>query len=212
MPKRKRHPVPVVGITGIIGSGKTILAKVFAKNGGFVIDADKVGREVLENDPDVINRVVKLFGEEILEKGEKISRKKVADFVFSSNYYLKKFNAIIHPPMIKLIKSKIKEVLNQSIFSMIVVDAALIFETGIEDRFDYVVTVYASVEHIIERLTSHRKITETEIKRRIKSQIPQTDKINKSRYTIENNGTRKDFEKRAEELFNKICSDFKSKN
>ena len=66
--------VPVVGITGIIGSGKTALAKLFAGCGAFIIDADEIGREVLENDKNVFTKVVEHFGGNILENDTTANR------------------------------------------------------------------------------------------------------------------------------------------
>ena len=200
--------VPVVGITGIIGSGKTVLAKLFADCGAFIIDADEIGREVLENDKDVFTRVVEHFGGSILENETTVNRKKVAEIVFSSEEHLRKLNNILHPPMIKLIKEKVKSALIQNKYPMIVVDAALIFEAGVEKRFDYIVTVSASIENIIKRLSEQKGMPEKDIRQRMKSQISQKEKINKAHYIIENNGTFEEFTERGRNLFREICNSF----
>lgn len=200
--------VPVVGITGIIGSGKTALAKLFAGCGAFIIDADEIGREVLENDKNVFTKVVEHFGGNILENDTTVNRKKVAEIVFSSGEHLRKLNDIIHPPMIKLIKEKVKSALIQNKYPMIAVDAALIFEAGVEKRFDYIVTVSASIENIIKRLSEQKGMPEKDIRQRMKSQISQKEKINKAHYIIENNGTFEEFTERGKNLFREICDSF----
>ena len=200
--------VPVVGITGIIGSGKTALAKLFAGCGAFIIDADEIGREVLENDKNVFTKVVEHFGGNILENDTTVNRKKVAEIVFSCEEHLRKLNDIIHPPMIKLIKEKVKSALIQNKYPMIAVDAALIFEAGVEKRFDYIVTVSASIENIIKRLSEQKGMPEKDIRQRMKSQISQKEKINKAHYIIENNGTFEEFTERGKNLFREICDSF----
>ena len=202
------QPVPVVGITGIIGSGKTLLAKLFGDCGAFIIDADKIGREVLENNSDVFTRVVEHFGGSILENDMTINRKKVAEIVFASEDHLRKLNAIIHPPMIKLIEDKVRDIVILNKYPMVVVDAALIFEAGVEQRFDYIITVSASIENIIKRLSEQKGMPEMDVRLRMKSQISQEEKIDKAHFIIENNSTIEEFAERGRNLFQEICDSF----
>ena len=144
----------------------------------------------------------------ILENETTVNRKKAAEIVFSSEEELRKLNDIIHPPMIKLIKEKVKSALIQNKYPMIVVDAALIFEAGVEKRFDYIVTVSASIENIIKRLSEQKGMPEKDIRQRMTSQISQKEKINKAHYIIENNGTFEEFTERGRNLFREICNSF----
>lgn len=209
MSHKNKHLIPVVGITGVIGSGKTILAKLFRDNGAFIIDADEVGREVLEKNRSVFTQVVEQFGKDILENETKVSRKKVAEIVFSSDEQVQKLNTIIHPPMIQLIEKRINNAVIDKKYPMIVVDAALIFEACVQDRFDYIITVHASGENILKRLTERKGMSATDIQRRMKSQISQEEKIKKSHYAIENNGTIEEFKRQGGKLFQEVYEDFR---
>ena len=115
---------------------------------------------------------------------------------------------VIHPPMITLIENKVKDVVHSGKYPMVVVDAALIFEARVEDRFDYIVTVHAEPDTIIKRLHEQKKIPDMEIRRRIMSQIPQHEKIRKANYCIDNNGTMQEFEINGKKLFREMCDSY----
>ena len=206
---KKKHPVPLVGITGGIGSGKSLLAEMFKEFGAFVIDADKIGKEVLEKDKKVFTEVLKHFGENVLENDKKIDRKELAEIVFTNHEKLKKLNSIIHPPMIRLIEKRMKNEFKLNRSPMVVVDAALIFEAKVENKFDYIVNLYSNFENQIKRLSTRDGMSVEEIKKRMKSQISTEVKKSKSHYNIENNGTIEDLKKCGNDIFNKILEDFK---
>jgi dephospho-CoA kinase len=206
--KKKIHPIPLVGITGGIGSGKTSLAEIFKILGAVVIDADKVGKKVLENNKNVFKKIINEFGKDVIEKENKISRKKLASIVFNDREKLDKLNSIIHPPMIKLIKEEISKEFKLKRNPMIVVDAALIYEAKMEDKFDYIINVCADVKNRMKRTALKNKISKKEVERRINSQILEEIKIKKSHYNIENNGTIEELKINGEVIFNKILKDF----
>jgi len=197
-----------VGITGGIGSGKTSLAEIFKILGAVVIDADKVGKKVLENNKNVFKKIINEFGKDVIEKENKISRKKLASIVFNYREKLDKLNSIIHPPMIKLIKEEISKEFKLKRSPMIVVDAALIYEAKMEDKFDYIINVCADVKNRMKRTALKNKISKKEVERRINSQILEEIKIKKSHYNIENNGTIEELKINGEVIFNKILKDF----
>ena len=206
---KKKHPLPLVGITGGIGSGKSLLAEMFKKFGAFVIDADKIGKEVLEKDKKVFIEILKHFGENVLENDKKIDRKKLAEVVFTNHERLKELNSIIHPPMIRLIEKRMRNEFKLNRSPMVVVDAALIFEAKVENRFDYIINLYSDFENQIKRLSTRDGMSVEEIKKRMKSQISTEVKKSKSHYNIENNGTVEDLKKCGNTIFNKILEDFK---
>ena len=206
--KKKGRPVPLVGITGGIGSGKSFLSDMFKQLGAFVVDADKIGKEVLEQDENVLKNVVKQFGNSIINGNNKIDRKMLAKMVFGDTKELEKLNAIIHPPMIRNIEGKIKDELKTKRSPMIVVDAALIFEAKVENKFDFIVNVHSNIENQIKRLSRRNKMSKKEVLKRMESQISPETKKNKSDYNIENNGTEKELKIKAGILYKEILTDF----
>lgn len=206
--KKKKHPIPLVGITGGIGSGKSTLSEIFKSQGATLINADNVGKQVLDNNRVVFKKIIEEFGGDVLGRESKISRKRLADLVFDDREKLDILDSIIHPPMIRLIKGKINEEFRRKKSSMIVVDAALIYEAKLEDKFDYIINVYANVKNRMKRISLKNGISRNEIKNRINSQIPEKIKIQKSHYNVENNGTMEELKINGGIIFNKILKDY----
>ncbi|RKY83168.1 dephospho-CoA kinase, partial [candidate division KSB1 bacterium] len=177
----RRFRAPVVGLTGGIGCGQSSVAKFFKSFGAKVLNADNIGNQLLliEN---VKKNIVRRFGKEILNKEGEIDRKILGAVVFSNNRALRKLNAILHPAMIKKICEEVAQNLKSKKYKMIVVDAALLFETGIDYKFDYIVTVFSDLKKRVERIKRRDNLSDSEIKNRINSQIPVEYKVEKSDY------------------------------
>ena len=201
--KGHRSRALIVGITGGTGAGKSIVSQIFNNLGAYIIDADAVGREILENDPKVIGQVIETFGKSILNPNEKISRKVLGNIVFNDSAKLTLLNSIIHPPMILAIKREVVHVLRSRRYSIVAVDAALIFETGVESYFDFIIAVVAENDKRIDRL-QQRGLSRKNALTRIHSQIPQEEKSLKTHIMLENNGTIQELEEKATGLYKKI--------
>lgn len=133
----------VIGITGIIGTGKSQASKYLAEKYNFqIIDVDQVAHELLENDQAVNAAVKEEFGT--------INRKKLAEIVFKNNEKLQKLNKLIHPPMFKRIKKILTEF--KSLNKNIVIDAALLYQIGLDIFCDKIIVLKSSIDTIFERL------------------------------------------------------------
>ncbi len=208
MERRKaRKRTPVIGITGGIGSGKSIVAKVFARLGSYVIDADKAGKTVLENDKDVQYNVIQAFGKDILSEDGSINRKSLGNIVFTDQSKLRILNKIIQPRLIQAVKDEISDSLRMKKYEMVTVDAAIIFEAGVESFFDYIISVVAPMQKRIAWL-KERGFSEREAQARIASQMKQEEKAARSHFVLSNDSTITELEKNAEELYAKILSMF----
>ena len=124
-----------LGITGVFGSGKTTVAKLIAKHGYKHINADEVGHKLL-NKKSIKEKIIKKFGKKILTNN-RIDRAKLKDIVFNNHNELVKLNKIIHPLIIKQIKSIIKNSKNKKI----IVDGALLIEAKCSTIFDKLIVV-----------------------------------------------------------------------
>lgn len=145
-----------VAIAGYMGSGKTTCSKIFTDAGAKVIDADLQAKIMMDSSPDIHQKLSALFGDSIFEQN-KLSYSKLGSFVFSSIQLLKRFNSIVHPPLIY----KLKELLFSSNDPIVVLDAALIPLWNIDDWFDYRIWIDASENTRLMRITRKSKTINT---------------------------------------------------
>ena len=177
----------IIGITGCPGSGKSILAAVIAEQGWVLIDADNLGREVIENDSSILNELSEAFGKDIMDSDGKLNRHLVAKRAFSNPENNQKLNKIVHPSLINRLKSRITELRTEK--TDVVVDCALIFEWGIESLFDVVVCVQAH-EHIRkERLAKRNGRSSEDIEDIFSAQLPESEKVKKADIVFANNSS-----------------------
>ncbi len=171
----------VLGLTGSIGSGKSTVARMFQELGAEIIDADKVGHSLLEK-KEVRESIVKNFGSSILDKEGKIERRKLGRIVFQDRKRLEELNSIIHP----LISSEIKRRITFSQARIIIIDAAILLETGWDSLVDKVIVVNASYETRRKRIKESSLLDSKEVEGITEAQFSQDEKIRKADFLIEN--------------------------
>jgi len=184
----------IIGLTGGIVSGKTTVAKMFKDLGAKIIDADKLGHSVIRPHKTAWIKIIKLFGEEVLKEDLlNIDRKKLGKIVFNDQRLLRKLNEITHPEIIKVIKREIDLVKNSTYKDekkrILIIDAALIYETKIDRLMDKIIVVYIDEDEQIKRLIKRDNFPYDEALQRIKSQIPIKQKVEMADYVIDNNNS-----------------------
>lgn len=177
----------VIGITGCPGSGKSVLSGFLAENGWVLIDADSAGRDVVENNPVILNKLADAFGADIIGGDGRLNRGLLASRAFENGEKTGLLNGIVHPALISDIKKKIDRLKNEG--ENTVVDCALIFEWGIENIFDVVVTVQSEEGLMKSRLMKRDKRSEEQIRGIFNAQLPQSEKIKKADIIISNNSS-----------------------
>lgn len=205
------YPIPVVAITGGIGSGKSTAATVFQRNGSLVVDADRIAKELLWSDKKLQKAVIQEFGTGICDETGIIDKKLLTNAVFQNQTTIERLNKIIHPAVIQHIRDIVKQNVYSQTYTMIVVDAALIFEACVEKDFDFIVIVVADNKKRIERTSVRDRSAESEIFRRINVQQSQQEHIEKSDFVLYNDGTAEELQYKARELFAVILKTFNSK-
>lgn len=174
-----------VAITGNIGGGKSTVAHFLQNLGIPLFSADKAGHEVLQKQ-EVIEKLQTLFGDAIFDETGALSRKNIAAIVFSDEKKLQKLNAITHPEIKAMIADWIE---NQDLTSpYLLVEAAVLFEAGFDALFDKIITVAAPEALRIERVVRRDGATPEAVLRRVRAQMPETEKIAKSDFVIVNDG------------------------
>ena len=172
-----------IGLTGGIGSGKSTVAALFEHHGIPVIDADKISHALLEPGQDAYKKVVKLFGEEILNDNKSINRNKLRDLVFSDPKNKIKLENIIHPEVYSNIVTETSKL--QTAYCIIVVP--LLVEAGFLDIVDRVLVIDADEPERIKRIAKRDGMSAQEIKKIIESQSSRQEKLKIADDIINNN-------------------------
>lgn len=176
---------PVIGITGGPASGKSLVAREFKRLGADVIDADRVAREVLAPGKEAYKEVVRAFGSGVLRPDGTIDRKALAKIVFSDPERLALLNSITHPPIIEIIKKRISVMRRSEAKGPVVVDAPLLFETGLDTEMDAVIVVRADMEEMVRRIMARDGLSRSEALSRIGAQMPVDEKARRADYVID---------------------------
>lgn len=180
----------LLGLTGGPGAGKSLAASFFEKKGAAVISADEIGKTVINERPDVLRKLTKEFGISILNDNKRLDRRKLGRLVFGNRRSMLRLNQIIHPHLLRMLKSRVNELRKRGKYDLIVVDAALIYEWGIASWFDAILVVTAGRDIRIARLV-RTGLSRSEAIKRIGSQIPQRVKAAKADYVIVNDSDKK---------------------
>jgi len=194
----------LIGITGGIASGKTEVAKVFKKKGVTILSGDEIGKDVVEKNPVLLKRLVRTFGKEILDSKKRLKRKKLGEIAFSSYSLTKKLNELIHPYLLNDLKSKIKNLKRKKYKGVVVIDAALIVEWGLEKELNYLIFVDCPKKERVKRLIQKKSYTKKEAEERIKAQLPEAEKRKHADFIIKNNNGLKELRKKTNSLWGKI--------
>ena len=179
-----------IGLTGNIASGKSMVSRFLKELGAVIIDADIVAREIVEPGSPALAEIRQEFGQQVLKQDGTLNRKYLGSIVFADVQALKILNQITHPRIRELINSKIEKYLNnQSPEGILVIDAALLIEFGIHRMVDLVWVVQVNADLQLQRVMLRDKLTESEARHRIDSQMHQSEKMKHADKVIYNNGT-----------------------
>jgi dephospho-CoA kinase len=170
-----------VGLTGGLGSGKSIVARIFEVLGVPVYYADEAAKKLYKADPVLKNEIISHFGEEAYVDGE-LNRKYISSIVFSSPEKLELLNSLVHPATIK----DAEKWLSAQTAPYAVKEAALIFESGSHRDLDHVIGVFAPESLRIKRVMNRDQVTEEEVRRRMNNQIEDRIKLKLCDFIIYN--------------------------
>ena len=193
-----------IGVTGIMGSGKSFVSGIFGKLGAEVIDADEIVHELMRPGTAVAGEIAKAFGEDVLDGGGAVDRKKLAVKVFLREPgRVSELNSIIHPEVIKAIETRLFLAEKRGVRA-VVIDAPLLIETGLNERMNYTVCVRASAEKALERLLREGKADRGDFKARMKHQLDASEKEKFADFVLDNNGAAEKTESQVREIWERI--------
>lgn len=185
---RSRESFLRVGVTGGIGSGKSTVCKLFAKLGRTVLSADEIAREVTDTHNDIKASIRKTFGDKVFFPNGNLNRQALANIVFQNQSLKKQLDAIVHPHVFTAVDLAIEQIPHSQRTPYVLIEAALIFESRMDERLDHVIVVHADEETRIERVMNRDKISRDAVLARIQSQMDPKEKKELADFVIENDG------------------------
>ena len=171
-----------LGITGCIGSGKSVVSKILRTLGIPVYDCDSEAKRVMHTNADIRRELMENFGNECYPDGKELDRRYLAGIIFDNPQALKTINAIVHPR----VKQDFEEWSIHRHCPIVAMESAIIFESGFQDTVDSIIAVYAPKETCIERAALRSGSSHEEIEKRLKNQMAPEALIQKSDYIIYN--------------------------
>ncbi len=189
------------GLTGGIASGKSTVAAMLRDLGAHIIDADKIGHEMLVSKSPAYPELVAAFGRGILDSAGRVDRRKLGPVVFSDPAKLQQLNCIVHPLIIERISQLAAQHCSQNQGAVVVVDAALIYETGIPGRFVKTIVAWCRPEQQVERLIAKTGLSREEAEQRIGSQMPAEEKRRRADFVVDCSGSLEETCRQVEDLY-----------
>lgn len=194
----------VLGVTGGIACGKSMISQFFKEMGAAVLSADELAREVLRPGEDAFNKVVAHFGKEILAADGTIDRSLLGKKIFLAPKERKELERITHPAISSLAMLRINELRQDPEFPVIIYEAPLLFEAKAEERVDLIVVVAITPERQLERLMQRDNLTKEEALQRIFAQMPLEEKISRADILVGNNATPEETKKLVHHIFEEL--------
>jgi len=183
-----------IAVTGGIGSGKSLVCRYFESAGYLIINADSIAKNIMQNDPGVIDKIKKAFGNDVYS-GNQLNKEFISKRIFSNKADLKKINSIVHPVTIQ----KINEIADNELLlkNIVFVESALIFEAKREKYFDYILLVSAPLNMRINRIIARDNLRKSEIVSRMENQLDDDEKKKKAHFVINNDSDIDDLNNKA---------------
>jgi dephospho-CoA kinase len=199
MPAEKRGVV--VGVAGLMGAGKSTVARAFEDLGAIRLDADEIGKALLKDEA-VRRRVVEAFGEEVLGADGEVDTSKLGEAAFRDGECARRLGDITRAPLIEEIKARAGRLKREA--QVIVVDAALLPEWGARAWLDFLIVVDSDEEACVRRLVENGRFAESAVRSRLACQVPRAAKKRDADLVILNDGSEQDLVVKAREAYERV--------
>ncbi|HET9529469.1 MAG TPA: dephospho-CoA kinase [Blastocatellia bacterium] len=193
-----------IGLTGSIAVGKSFVVSVFAELGCVTFDADRIAHRVMGPGQAAYEDIVREFGRGVLAEDGTIDRAKMGAIVFADAERRERLNQIVHPRVIEEQNRLLEEVRAKDPKAIVIIDAALMIESGGYKRFDKLIVVFCDREKQIERLMRRNQLTREDAERRIAAQMSSDEKRRYADYEIDTSGPFEQTRKRVAEVFDEL--------
>jgi dephospho-CoA kinase len=174
-----------LGITGGIGSGKSVAAESLRSRGAAVIDGDEVARDLMGPGSPLLGEVATAFGREVLRPDGSLDRRKLSRMVFGNLEAVARLNAITHPPIMAEIRKRVERLRSEGGAGITCVVAPLLLEVGGRSLVDRLVVVWASEDERVRRVMARDGLSESEVRQRIAAQMPADEQLSQADWVVD---------------------------
>jgi dephospho-CoA kinase len=195
--------VRVLGLTGGIGSGKSMVALMFAQLGADVIDADQLARDVVEPGQPALEEITATFGRDLLMADGRLNRGKLAGIIFADPGARAKLNAITHPRIRERMEAEV--LARGSGPGVLILEIPLLYETDRAGNVERVIVVWVDSVTQLRRLTERDGLSEDEARQRVAAQMPLDVKRTRADDVIDNSGSRDDTRRQVEAIYRRYA-------
>jgi dephospho-CoA kinase len=199
--KQSARAILKIGVTGGIGSGKSLVCSFFEQHGVPVLSADLIARQISNTNEKVKKEIIRLLGPHAYEPDGTMNRSYVASRIFEKKALQKKINRLVHPLVVEAISTRFDQ-LARSGHRLGVVEAALIYEAGLDRMLDFVIVVEADEATRVARVVERDNITEREVRQRLDAQWKSSARVKRADFVLYNNGTPEELIRRVQFLYN----------
>jgi len=193
-----------VGLTGGISSGKSTVADMLEQLGCRVLRLDPLAHELMAPGQPAYQEIVAAFGRDILAPDGSIARQKLARLVFADRKKLEQLNAIVHPRVITQVEAQLTELAAAMPAGIVVVEAALLIESGYYRQLDKLIVTWCTPEQQLERLTARTGLSRAEAAQRLAAQLPIEEKRRYADYEIDCSGALERTRAQVEEVWARL--------
>ncbi len=187
----------LIGVTGGIGSGKTLACSYFERLGCEIFYADDIAKQLYGSSDELKRELVKQFGTAILDDKGSISFGTFRKVIFSSDANQKQVNKIVHPYVINEILARAENYPGR----LVIIEAALIFESGFDKCLDYTIVISSTAKNRIRRVKNRSELKIRDIRSIMRLQMPEAEKKSKADFVIKNDSSPRELEKKINFVF-----------
>jgi dephospho-CoA kinase len=195
-----------VGLTGGLASGKTFVGRALVDLGCYLIEADKLGHQVMLPGGEAYAAIIQEFGPGVVDDAGRISRRKLSGIVWNNPERLEKLSSLVHPPVQQREESQMAQIAQSDPRAIVVVEAAILVETGRYKSFDRLIVVTCSAEQQLERALERGSYNKEEILARLSRQLPLEEKLRVADYVIDTSGSKEATIEQVRTVYGKLRS------
>lgn len=196
----------IIGLTGGIATGKSIVSSVFKELGAIILDADVIARLVVLSHQPAWEDIVEYFGPEVVNEDESLDRAKIGEIVYNNPDSLKELNRFTHPRIMQYYKDELRRIKLEQPDAIVVLEVPLLYETNMDKLCQQVVVICVDRETQIKRLMKRDKMSYEDAVRRIDAQMPMEEKVRRADFVIDNRGSIVETKEKSTRYYNEILT------